>query len=50
LDTIVGKDGEGAIVMLVERKSGFKLMEKLETDKQAVPLAYILVRLFKSTG
>lgn len=50
MDTIVGKDGKGAIVTLVERKSCFMLMEKLDTGKQAVPLANTVVRLLKSTG
>lgn len=50
MDTIVGKDGKGAIVTLVERKSCFLLMEKLDTGKQAVPLANAVVRLLRSTG
>lgn len=50
MDTIVGKDGKGAIVTLVERKSCFMLMEKLDTGKQAVPLANTVVRLLKETG
>ncbi|MCH3994469.1 MAG: IS30 family transposase [Prevotella sp.] len=49
MDTIVGKDGKGAIVTLVERKSCFMLMEKLDTGKQAVPLAHTVVRLLKGT-
>ena len=49
MDTIVGKDGKGAIVTLVERKSCFMLMEKLDTGKQAVPLAHTVVKLFKRT-
>lgn len=47
MDTIVGKDGKGAIVTLVERKSSFMLMEKLDTGKQAVPLAHTVVNLLK---
>jgi IS30 family transposase len=46
MDTIVGKEGKGAIVTLVERKSSFMLMEKLDTGKQAVPLANTVVRLY----
>lgn len=50
MDTIVGKDGKGAIVTLVERKSSFMLMEKLDTGKQAVPLANAVVRLIRGSG
>ncbi len=50
MDTIVGKDGKGAIVTLVERKSCFMLMEKLDTGKQAVPLANTVVRLIRESG
>jgi IS30 family transposase len=49
MDTILGKDGKGAIVTLVERKSCFMLMEKLDTGKQAVSLAHTVVRLLKGT-
>lgn len=49
MDTIVGKDGKGAIVTLVERKSGYLLMEKLDTGKQAVPLAHAVVKLLKDS-
>ena len=44
MHTIVGKDGKGAIVMVVERKSSFMLMEKLDTGKQAVPLEQAVVK------
>lgn len=47
MDTIVGKDGKGAIVTLVEKKSSFMLMEKLDTGNQAVPLAHTVVNLLK---
>ena len=50
MDTIVGKDGKGAIVTLVERKSCFMLMEKLDSGKRAVPLAHAIVRLRKGSG
>lgn len=50
MDTIVGKDGKGAIVTLVERMSCFMLMEKLETGKKAEPLAYEVVRMLKNAG
>ena len=49
MDTIVGKDGKGAIVTLVERKSCFMLMEKLDSGKRAVPLAHAVVRLLKGS-
>ena len=50
MDTIVGKDGKGAFVTLVERKSCYMLMEKLETGKQALPLAHAVVRLLREAG
>ena len=50
MDTIVGKDGKGAIVTLVERESCFMLMEKLNSGKRAVPLAHAVVRLLKRRG
>ena len=50
MDTIVGKDGKGAIVTLVERESCFMLMEKLDSGKGAVPLAHAVVRLLKGSG
>jgi IS30 family transposase len=40
MDTIVETDGKGAVVTLVERKSYFMIMKKLDTRKQAVPLAH----------
>ena len=50
MDTIVGKDDKGAIVTLVERKSCFMLMEKLDSGKWAVPLAHAVLRLLKGSG
>ncbi len=50
IDTIIGKNHKGAIVVIVERKSGFFLMKKLN-GKDAVELAKAVVRLlapFKS--
>ena len=49
MDTIVGKNGKGVILTLVERKSCFMLMEKLETGKRAEPLADTVVRMLRST-
>ena len=45
IDTIIGKDGKGAILTLTERKTGFLLMEKLPYGKQAKPLAKVVIRL-----
>lgn len=45
IDTIVGKDGKGAIVTITERKTGFLLMEKLRGGKDATGLAKTVVRL-----
>jgi len=45
IDTIIGKDGKGAILTLTERKTGFLLMEKLEHGKQADALAKVVIRL-----
>lgn len=45
MDTIVGKDGKGAILTLTERSTNFILMEKLEHGKQAVHAAKAAVRL-----
>jgi IS30 family transposase len=39
IDTIIGKDGKGAIVTLTERMTGFLIMEKLPHGKQSEPLA-----------
>lgn len=45
VDTIVGKGNKGAILTIVERKTGFLIAEKLEQGKKAKPLARELVRL-----
>ena len=45
IDTIVGKEGKGAIVTLTERKTGFLLMEKLPKGKQSKALADTVIRL-----
>ncbi len=50
MDTIVGKDGKGVILTLVEKKSSFLIMEKLKTGKKALPLANAVVRRLKETG
>lgn len=45
IDTIIGKDGKGAIVTLAERKTGFLLMEKLPEGKNATGLAKAVIRM-----
>lgn len=45
MDTIIGKDGKGAIVTLTERSSNFMMMEKLTNGKEAHALAKVVVRL-----
>lgn len=46
-DTVIGKQGTGAIVTHVERKSRYLITGKL-LDKQAEPLATISIKLFKN--
>lgn len=43
MDTIVGKDGKGAIVTLVERNTSFTLARKLPEGKNAKALAEMVV-------
>jgi len=45
MDTIVGKNGKGAILTLTERSTNFILMEKLEHGKDAEHTANAAVRL-----
>lgn len=45
MDTIVGKNGKGAIVTLVERSTSNILMEKLPEGKHPEPLAKVVIRL-----
>jgi len=45
IDTIVGKNNRGAIVTLVERKTAFMMMEKLEKGKNAKELTKAVTRL-----
>ena len=45
MDTIVGKDGKGAIVTLIERSTNMLLMERLPQGKHPEPLAKAVVRL-----
>lgn len=44
IDTIIGQDGQGAILTMVERKTGYLIMEKLVYGKEAGPLSKVLVR------
>ncbi len=43
MDTIVGKDGEGAIVTLAERNTSFTLARKLPEGKNAKALAEMVI-------
>jgi len=45
MDTIVGKDGKGAIVTLTERSTNMILMERLPEGKRPEPLAKVVIRL-----
>lgn len=45
MDTIVGKDGKGAIVTLTERSTNMLLMERLPEGKRSGPLAKAVIRL-----
>jgi len=45
IDTIIGKDGKGAIVTIVERSSAFFMMKKLEKGKEAKALAKTVVQM-----
>ncbi|GHS90824.1 IS30 family transposase [Bacteroidia bacterium] len=45
IDTIIGKDGKGAILTITERQTGFLLMERLPMGKQAESLSKVAVRL-----
>jgi IS30 family transposase len=45
IDTIVGENNKGAIVTMVERKTAFMMMEKLEHGKNAEELAKTVIRL-----
>ncbi len=45
MDTIIGKDGKGAIVTLTERSTNMLLMERLPGGKRPGPLAEAVIRL-----
>jgi IS30 family transposase len=45
IDTIVGENNKGAIVTVVERKTAFMLMEKLEKGKNTTELAKTVSRM-----
>ncbi|KAA6307721.1 hypothetical protein EZS27_040608, partial [termite gut metagenome] len=50
IDTIVGKENQGAILTVTERKTGFLLMKKLSKGKKAKSLAkelYLLLLPYK---
>ena len=42
LDTIIGKDGKGAIVTLVDRKTNYMMMKKSRKGKEAEEVAQIV--------
>jgi IS30 family transposase len=44
-DTVAGKNNRGAILTVVERKSAFMMMEKLENGKNAKKLTKVVYRL-----
>lgn len=53
MDTIIGKNGKGAILTLTERSTNLILMEKLKKGKDSKALAKVAVRLlfpFKGFG
>ena len=45
IDTIVGQNNKGAIVTMVERKTAFMMMEKLEHGKNAKELTKVVTRM-----
>lgn len=45
MDLIIGKDGKGAILTLVERSTNFLMMEKLKQGKNAEALSKVVARL-----
>ena len=45
MDTIVGKNGKGAIVTLTERSTNMLFMERLPEGKRPEPLAKVVIRL-----
>jgi len=47
IDTIVGKNNKGAILTLVERKTSYMIMEKLNSGKNAKELTKTVVRLLE---
>lgn len=51
MDTIVGKNGKGAILTLTERSTNYLIMEKLPKGKNAEALAKVVIRqLFPYRG
>ena len=45
IDTIVGENNKGTIIIMVERKTAFMMMEKLEHGKNAKELTKTVTRL-----
>ncbi len=53
MDTVIGKDGKGAVLTLTGRSTNLILMEKLKNGKDSKALAKVAVRLlfpFKGFG
>lgn len=45
IDTIIGKEGKGAIVTITERTTGLLLMKKLNKGKEAKNLARVVIQM-----
>lgn len=48
MDTIVGRQGKGTILTIVDKKSCFLIMKKIDTGKQAKPMAKAVIELLKN--
>ena len=49
MDTIIGKNGKGVILTLVDRKSLYLIMAKVKTGKKSIPMAYIVVNTLRNS-
>lgn len=50
MDTIVGKNGKGVVLTLVEKKSGYAILRKLKEGKKAIPLSMTAIEVLKETN